>query len=115
MGEVALVAAERFVAAVAGQRDGDLGARRLADEVERQRRVVTVRLVVRFGQSRQRRLDVGFEDDLGVLGREAVRDCPGVGSLVVARLAEETYDGVRGFLSRLFKRHEPVFERAQLD
>jgi hypothetical protein len=55
--EVAPVAAERLVAAVAGQGGDPIGPP--ADQEERQRGFVTVRLVVRPDQARQGRLHVG--------------------------------------------------------
>ena len=64
---VALVAGERLVAAVADERDGHLAARRLADEEERQRRLVAERLVERGASRGSVARGVRLEHDLLVL------------------------------------------------
>ena len=56
--DVALVACEHLVAAVAGERDGDVAPGLLGDQEGRERGFVAERLVVGRGQPRQRRRDV---------------------------------------------------------
>ena len=72
--------------------------RRLADEIERQRRVVSERLVERLREPRQRAGHVLLQHDLLVLRRVALGDCARVAALVVALVAEadrERPHGVR--------------------
>ena len=86
--DVALVAGERLVASVPRERDGDVLPRRLAHEKERQRRVVSERLVERLRETRQCVGHVAFELDLLVLRRVALGDGARVAALVVALVAE---------------------------
>ena len=104
VGDVALVAGERLVSAVAGQRDGDVSSRRLAHEVERQRGVVSERLVECLGEPRQRAGHVLLEHDLLVLRGVALGDGAGVAALVVALVAEADRERPHGVRRRL--RHE---------
>ena len=104
VGDVALVAGERLVSAVAGQGHGDVPSRRFAHEVERQRGVVSERLVECLREPRQRVGHVLLEHDLFVLCRVALGHSAGVAALVVALVAEADRERPHGVGRRL--RHE---------
>src|SRR5437660_2846465 len=70
--EVALVARERLVAAVTGERDRHVAPRLLGDQEGRERGLVPERLVVRGGEPRQRRRDVLLDRELLVHGPVAL-------------------------------------------
>ena len=101
---VPLVPGERLVAAVADERDRHLAPRRLADEEERQRRLVAERLVECGRQPRQRRSGVRLEDDLLVPRRVALRHRARERPLVVAVVREP--DGERAHRLRRRRGHE---------
>ena len=65
---VVVVAAEELVAALAGERDLDVRARELGDEVRRDRRRVREGLVERRGERGQELDRVRAEDELVVVG-----------------------------------------------
>ena len=83
------VAAERFVAAVAGQRDRDMLARQLRHQMGRQLRGIRERLVI---HGRQRRHEIerilGRQHQLGVVGAEMLRDRARIVGLVEGLLVE---------------------------
>ena len=81
--EVALVAAEQFVAAHARKNDGHVLPRKLRNQEGRDERRVRDRFVHVPEQLRQQRGDVGLHDDLVVVRAEALRDLPGIRQLVV--------------------------------
>ena len=87
-GEIALVAEEAFVAAIAGQHHRHVLARDLGDEVGRHRRGIRERLVEVIGEIVDDRRGIRRDLDLLVPRAVAFRDQPGVGPLVVARLVE---------------------------
>ena len=100
---VALVARERLVAAVTRERDRHVPARGLADEEERQRSVVAVRLVEGGGEPRQRVGDVLVDKELLVLRPVALCDGARVPAFVVAVVVEA--DGERAHRVRRRLRH----------
>jgi len=71
--EIARIAAERLVAADSRERDLDVARGRLRDDVRGNRRGGGERLVERTHDVRQDRADVGLEDFLVMVGREALR------------------------------------------
>ncbi len=81
--QIAPVAAEQLVAADAGEDDRDVAARELRDQVGGDERGVGDRLVHLPEQLGQKRRDVGPDEDLVVLGAEALRHLSGVRQLVV--------------------------------
>ena len=91
---ISLVPAEHLVAAVTGERDGDMPARHLRDEIRGDLGGVGERLVV---HRRQERDDVtrliGAEIEFVVLGAEVPGNCLGVLRLVEARLVEPDGEG----------------------
>src|SRR5207253_4721205 len=80
---IALVAREGLVAAVAGERDGDVAARDLRDEQRRERRLVAEGLVERLREPRQQLARIGLDHDLLVPGAVPRRDLTRVAPLVV--------------------------------
>ncbi|MEZ5121313.1 MAG: hypothetical protein R2736_07030 [Solirubrobacterales bacterium] len=87
------VPTEALVAAVAGERDGDLAARQLAEVEGRDRGRVGKRLAVMADDAGDDLDRLRADDELGVLGAEVLGDAPGVGHLVEAIVVEA--DGER--------------------
>jgi hypothetical protein len=103
-GEVADVAGEVLVAAVAVEGDGDELARLARDEVGGQRRGVRVRLAVMPGELGQHVRHLRLHRELDVLGLVALGDQAGEAGLVEALLLEADGEGLHGAAGEL--RHQ---------
>src|SRR6185503_16084591 len=86
--DVTLVAGERLVAAVAGQRNGYVAACLLCDQERRKRGLVAEWLVIGGREPRQRRGDVLLDLELFVNRPVSLGNDACVRALVVARIRE---------------------------
>ena len=92
--QVAVVAAEQFIAGVARQRDGDVPARELAQQHGGHLRRVGEGFVVDAGQARHHAEHIGGRDQqLGVFGPQLRGGLARRGELVVAGIAESHREG----------------------
>ena len=99
-GAVAVVAAEEFVAGIAGQGHRDVPARLAGDHPGRQARTIGERLVELLGQSGQGGPGVGFDPERLVLGPQGSRDEFGVPRLVELGVAKADREGPDGLSRR---------------
>ena len=94
---VAGVAAEHFVAAFAGEDDGDVFPGQLGNEVERDAGGPGDGLVFMPDEARQGVEEVlHADDDFGVLGSDGLRDVAGVGELTVFGFLVANGEGLDG-------------------
>ena len=94
MRNIAIVAAEQLVAAVARQHHGDVAARHLRDVPRRDRRRIGEWLVEVRHQIVENRDGVRLDDELVVVGAEMLRDQARVLQLVERRLVEADREGL---------------------
>ena len=73
---IAIIAGERFVTAIAIQRDGYMAASLARDVVSRNRRRIGVRLAVVFDQRRQYFERIRPDDEFVVIGADVFRHAP---------------------------------------
>ena len=92
--EVARVAAEQLVAAIPREGHGDGTPRQFADEIHGDRRRIGERLVEGGDQPVEHRVDVGTNDELGVLGAKRGRDGGRHRGLVERVLVEPDGEGL---------------------
>ncbi|OPZ08741.1 MAG: hypothetical protein BWZ10_02631 [candidate division BRC1 bacterium ADurb.BinA364] len=92
---IALVAGERFVAAVAVERHGHLPPRHFGQDQRRHGRHIGVGLVEMPGQPGQRPRGVGADNALLMPGLAALGDLARIGQLVVALLLEADGEGAQ--------------------
>ena len=95
--EVAPVTGETLITAVAIQRDGDVARRHLREIKTRNRRWVCKRFAVVTSQLRHDLDGVWFDDELVMIGREALGDHPGESQLIKVSLREADRERLYGF------------------